>query len=150
MIKWLKEMLLLNLLLVPPMIFFPALCWLLAAHPDPTAAEACVFFGPLSAGFWVLVYSQWSSAHAWQRAGRLKQWRSDHGGFLRTIPRACGWLFFGIVASFFAEIAFMVVFRHVPYEAFDGTARLRLWLSLFPFACYFPLVPAWLWRRWHA
>jgi hypothetical protein len=37
MMKWLKEMLLLNLLLVPPMIFFPALCWLLAAHPDPTA-----------------------------------------------------------------------------------------------------------------
>jgi hypothetical protein len=26
--------------------------------------------------------------------GRLRQWREDHGGFLCTIPRACGWLLF--------------------------------------------------------
>src|ERR1019366_4828489 len=110
MIRWLKEMLLLNLLLVPPMVFFPAICWLLAAHPDPTAAQACFWFGPLSAGFWVLVYSQWSSAMAWQRMGRLKQWREDHGGFLCTIPRACGWLFLGIVGSFACEILFMLAF----------------------------------------
>jgi hypothetical protein len=149
MIKWLREMLLLNVVLLPPMLLFPAICLTLAAHPDPLAAQLCFWFGPLSAGFYVLVYSQWSSAHAWNKMGRLKQWREDHGGFLCTIPRACGWLLFGIIGSFLSEVAFMLAFKHVPFEAFDGTARLRLWLCLFPLACYFPLLPAWVWRRRH-
>ena len=53
-------------------------------------------------------------------------------------------------ASFFAEIAFMIGFKYVPYGMFDGEARLRLWLCLSPFACYFPLVRVWLSRRRHA
>ena len=149
MIKWLRELLLLNILLVPPMVLFPAICLKLAAHPDPLAAQLCFWFGPLSAGFWVLVYSQLTSA-PWRRGAQaVRQWRKDHGGLLATAARATCWMFFGIVASFFAEVAFMVAFKHVPYEAFDGAARLRLWLCLFPFACYFPLLPAWLWRRTH-
>jgi hypothetical protein len=145
MIRWVEEMLLLNILLVPPMIFFPVICLTLAAHPVPLAAQLCFWFAPLSAGFWVLVYSQWSSAMAWQRMGRLHQWRSDHDGFLCTIPRACGWLLFGIVGSFLCEVAFAVVFRFVPH----CESRLGLWMALFPFAAYFPLVPTWLWRRRH-
>jgi hypothetical protein len=147
MIRWLKEMLLLSILLVPPMAMFPVICWLLAAHPDWDAALACVFFGPLSAGFWVLIYSQLSSAPWRLGADAVRQWRRDRGSLLVTAVKATCWMCFGIVASFFAEVAFMVAFKHVPYEAFDGTARLRLWLCLFPFACYFPLLPAWLWRR---
>jgi hypothetical protein len=58
MIRWLKEMLLLSILLVPPMVVFPAICLTLAGHPDPLAAQLCFWFGPLSAGFYVLVYSQ--------------------------------------------------------------------------------------------
>ena len=50
MIRWLKEMLLLNIMLVPPIVFFPAICWLLAAQPDPIAAQACFWFAPLRAG----------------------------------------------------------------------------------------------------
>ena len=137
MIRWLKEMLLLNLLLVPPMVFFPAICWLLAAHPDPTAAQACFWFGPLSAGFWVLVYSQWSSVHAWQRAGRLKQWREDHGGILRTIPRTCGWMFGALFFSYLAEFVLLGIARRAA----------RPWL---PLATYSPVAFCWLWRRSHA
>jgi hypothetical protein len=148
MIRWLKEMLLLSILLVPPMVFFPALCWLLAAHPDPDAAQALFWFAPLSAGFWVLVYSQWSSTHAWNKMGRLRQWREDHGSFLCTIPRACGWLLFGIVGSFLCEVAFAVAFRAVAWQS-SVKARLRLWLCLFPFASHAPLLPAWLWRRFY-
>jgi len=144
MIQWLKQMLLINAVLLPPMLLFPAICLTLAAHPDHLAAQLCFWFGPLSAGFWVLVYSQWSSAMAWQRMGRLHHWRSDHGGFAHTLPRACGWLFFGIVGSFAAEVIFAFAFRLVP----GGT--LKLWLTLFPFACYFPLFVTWAWRRRHA
>jgi len=151
MIKWLKQMLLLNAVLLPPMLLFPALCLLpiFAAHPDPGWAQACFWFGPLSAGFWVLVYSQWSSAMAWQRMGRLHEWRRDHGGLLVTVTKATAWMFLGLFGSFLCEIAFLMAFRRVPYAMFDGTARLRLWFALFPLACYFPLVPAWLWRRTH-
>ena len=66
MIKWLREMLLLNILLVPPMMLFPAICWSLALRSHADAALVCVFFGPLSAGFWILVYSQLSSV-PWRR-----------------------------------------------------------------------------------
>jgi hypothetical protein len=80
----------------------------------------------------------------------VRQWRRDRGGLLVTAVKATRWMCFGIVASFFAEVTLMAAFKYVPYKAFDGEARLRLWLSLFPLVCYFPLVPAWLWRRRHA
>lgn len=149
MIKWLKEMLLLNILLVPPMLLFPALCLLplFAAHPDPGWAQVCFWFGPLSAAFWTLIYSQWSSAMVWQRMGRLHEWRRDHGGLLVTVTRATAWIFLGLFGSYLCEIAFLIAFRRVPYTVFDGTARLRLWFALFPLACYFPLFATWVWRR---
>jgi len=133
MIRWLRDMLLINLVLVPLMAFLPLVCIPLVRSPE--GATAWFFVAPLSAGFYVLVYSQWSSAMVWQRAGRLKQWRADHGGIFRTVPRACGWLFGGIFFSYVAEAAFMLAFRRV---------------SLLPFATYSPLVFAWLWRRRHA
>jgi hypothetical protein len=63
----------------------------------------------------------------------------------RTIPRACCWLLFGIVGWLLCEVAFAVSFRFVPH----CESRLGLWMALFPFAAYFPLVPTWLWRRRH-
>jgi hypothetical protein len=69
MIRWLKEMLLLSILLVPPMVFFPAICWSLALRPHRDATLVCVFFGPLSAGFWVLV-QQRNIQRAPQHVGR--------------------------------------------------------------------------------
>jgi len=43
----------------------------------------------------------------------------------------------------------MIAFRRVSYAMFDGTARLRLWLALFPIACYAPPLAGWAWRRLH-
>lgn len=99
----------------------------------------------------VLLYLQRGSTLRWQRMGRLKQWRSDHGGIFATVSRACGWLFLGIVGSFAAEVAFFLAFHAtVPRLVADAPARLHLWFSLFPFATYFPLLPCWVWRRSHA
>ena len=139
MIRWLKEMLLVNILLVLPMSFLPLACARLAFRPKPGAAVPLVFFAPLSSGFWTLIYSQFSSARVWQRAGRLHEWRRDHGGIFRTLQRACGWLAFGIMGSFLAEIAFCALFRGSP----------RMWFTLFPLASYSPLFACWLWRRKH-
>ena len=66
----------------------------------------------------------------------MREWREDHGGFLHTVPRAAGWMFFGLVATYAAEFILL----------FLGRSAARPWL---PLACYFPLVPVWLWRRFY-
>jgi hypothetical protein len=93
-------------------------------------------------------YSQWSSAMAWQRMGRLKTWRKDHGDSLRTVTRATVWMFFGLFGSFLCEIAFLIAFCFVPWSA-SGAPRFMLWFGGFPFACYAPLFATWAWRRGH-
>ena len=59
MIRWIKEMLLLNILLVPPMVFFPALCllppllvWRSPGEDWSGFAQLLFWFGPFSAAFW--------------------------------------------------------------------------------------------------
>ena len=137
---------------VAPVVLAALPLVLIAKNPnDDFSGLAQLFFwtAPLSCAFWTLVYSQWSSARAWQKMGRLHEWREDHGGLLVTVTKATAWMFLGLFGSFLCEIAFLIAFRRVPYAMFDGTARLRLWFALFPLACYFPLVPTWLWRRRH-
>jgi hypothetical protein len=156
MLRWLKQMLLLNILLVPPMVIMPLLCflplWLVATHQQEdfgTIAAVTFFAAPFSCSFWVLIYSQWSSARAWQRMGRLRDWRKDHGGIVHTVVRATAWMCFGLVGSFICEGAFIVAFR-VAFGSGAGSSRLTLWFSAFPFAAYAPLFAAWAWRRRHA
>ena len=60
----------------------------------------------------------------------MREWREDHGGFIRTIPRACGWMFFGLFASCAAEFLLVWIARRAA----------RPWL---------PLGFAWLWRRFY-
>jgi hypothetical protein len=55
-----------------------------------------------------------SSAPWRQGAEAVREWRHDHGGLLVTSATATCWMFFGIVASSFAEVAFMVASKHVP------------------------------------
>ena len=136
MIRWLKEMLLLNILLVPIMAFMPLVCVPLVRSPQ--GAQAVFWLGPLSAWFYTLVYSQWSSAMVWQRAGRLKQWRADHGRIFRTVPRACGWLFGAIFFSYAAE--FLMLFLVRP----SASGR-----ALLPVFTYSPVALCWVCRRFH-
>ena len=135
MIRLLRHLvgtLLLALMLVPFAFFFPAL--FLLAPKDPDARVLIFFAAPLSAGVATLIYSQWSSVHAWNRMGRLGQWREDHGGIFRTVPRACGWLFGPIFFSFIAEFAFAFSFRSAPF-------------GMLALATYSPLFFCWYWRR---
>jgi hypothetical protein len=135
MIRLLRHLvgtLLLALMLVPFAFFFPALFLLAPNEPD---ARVLIFFAaPLSAGVVTLIYSQWSSVHAWNRMGRLGHWREDHGGIVRTVPRACGWLFGSIFFSFIAEFAFVFSFRSAPF-------------GMLVLATYSPIFFCWCWRR---
>ncbi|MGH9739251.1 MAG: hypothetical protein ACRD4X_11805 [Candidatus Acidiferrales bacterium] len=133
MMKWLKGVLLVNILLVPIMAFIPLVCVPLVRSPE--GAEAVFLLGPLSAGFYTLVYSQWSSAMVWQRKGRLRQWRADHGDIFLTVPRACGWLFGAIFFSYAAEAGFLLAFRSVSLLPFATYSPRRVLLALEEEAC---------------
>ena len=111
MIRWFKEMPLLNILLVPIMLFLPALSLTLPRTPESTTA--LFFLGPLSAGFYTLLYSQ-PSAAPWRRgAEAVRQWRAESGGYLHTIPRACAWMFGTLILSYGLEFAVTLMWmRH--------------------------------------
>jgi hypothetical protein len=66
----------------------------------------------------------------------MREWREDNGGFIRTIPRACGWTFGALFFPCLAEFVLLFAGR--------GAAFSRAWL---PAATYSPLGFAWLWRR---
>jgi hypothetical protein len=66
----------------------------------------------------------------------MREWRKDHGEFICTNLRATGWMFGALFFSYVAEF--------IPL--FLGRSAARPWL---PLACYFPLVPVWLWRRFY-
>jgi len=123
---------LIALALVPLGLFFPVLFIFPPQNTD--ARVAMFFFAPISCGVIVLIYSQLSSVHAWNRIGRLKEWREDHGGIFATVSRATGWLFGSIFLSFTAEFAFIFIF---------SSAQFR-WLAL---ATYSPLFFCWCWRK---
>ena len=135
MIRLLRHLIgtmLLALMLVPFAFFFPAL---FLFPPKNSDLRVLIFFAaPLSADIYTLIYSQLSSVHAWNRMGRLSQWRANHGGIYQTVPRACGWLFGSIFFSFAVEFAFVFSFRSAPF-------------GMLALATYSPLFFSWCWRR---
>lgn len=97
---------------------------------------------------WPLLCREWSSAMAWQRMGRLHQWRRGHGGFQRTMTKATVWIFFGLFGSLHSEIAFLIAFRFIP-SSVSGAPHFMLWFRPFSFLCYAPLFAIWAWTRRH-
>lgn len=133
MLKWLLKSLLIIAVLVPYAAAMPLASVSLCRTPG--GAEFVFWTTPFSAAVLTLIYSQWSSAHRWNRMGRLKQWRADHGGIAVTVSRATGWMFFGLFGSYACETAVILA------------TRSAAWL---PLGAYCPLALCWLWRRKHA
>jgi hypothetical protein len=89
-------------------------------------AQTFFWTAPLSCAFYMVVSCHWHSARQWQRMGRLDSWRRDHGGIIRTVTKSTLYMFGGILASYFFEILFLIAFRFVPFEWFDGASRYAL------------------------
>lgn len=152
-IWWLVKQVLLFLAFVAAAAVAPVvlavLPQLLILH-DPSGdfaalAEAFVWLTPLSVAFWMVVLCHWHSVRYWQKNGQDlgvggSKWREAHGGGVRTVGKSTGFMFLGLFGSFVCEILFLIAFQHVPYAAFDGAARFRLWFALFPFAAFAPVI----------
>jgi hypothetical protein len=118
--------------LVPFSLGLPFAAVWLCRTPD--GAMFLFWAGPWSCCVLTLFYSQWSSIRVWQKAGKLRQWRGDHGGFIRTNVLATAWMFGSLFASYAAEL--LMVWKADP--------SWRPWL---PAATYSPVFACWLWRR---
>jgi hypothetical protein len=108
-------------------------------------AEVFVWVTPLSVGFWMVVLCHWHSIRLWQREGKFtgtfgSEWREAHGGIVLTNVKSMCFMVLGLFGSFLFEILFLIAFKHVPFEMFDGAARFRLWFALFPFAAFLPVI----------
>ena len=133
MLTWLLKSLLILAIFVPFAALFP-LC-AVALSRDPEGAQALFWVGPWSAAVWTLVYSQLSASKFWLGAEHVLLWREAHGGLLHTSLLACGWMFFGLFASYVAEFLLLVTARHP-----------ATWL---PAVTYSPLAFLWFWRKAH-
>ncbi len=115
-------------------------------------AQTFFWTAPLSCAFYMVVLCHWHSVRQWRREGRDlgpagSKWREAHGGMVRTVGKSTGFMLLGLFGSFFCEILFMIAFKYVPFEMFDGAARLKLWFVMFPFAAFAPVLLLLLKRR---
>ena len=148
--RFLIRLVLLNIVLVPLMVLGPLFYLLpftlIAVSPRSNfswLAQAYIWLGPLSCAFWMLLSCHWETVRRAQRERRLATWRDSEGGFVCTVTKATVYMFAGLFASFFFEVAFAFVFRlrsGNPYRA-------ALWFALLPFATFAPVILLWL-RRW--
>jgi hypothetical protein len=129
-LKWLLRSLLILAVFVPFAALLPLAALTLTRTPE---GEQVLFWaGPWSAAFWVLVISQVVSSRCWRGAEAVRQWRATNGGFGRTIPRACGWMFGGLFLSYATELALIICFPGSPH-------------FLLPVATYSPAAFALVW-----
>jgi hypothetical protein len=149
--RFLAQMLALNLILVPVMVFAPLIYltvpfYNLIVNPgiDLSGLALLLFWiGPLSCAFYMLVSCHWQTVHLARREGRLATWRQDAGGYGCTIPKAFAYMVLGLFGSFFTETVFVLLYR-MPNGRPWG---LLIWFGVLPFASFAPLLLLWL-RRW--
>jgi len=149
-VRFLVQMLVLNIVLVPIMVLGPLLYvvpfFCIVANPqDDFSGVAQLYFwlGPLSCAFWMLLSCHWPTVRRAQREGRLETWRESEGGMLHTVTKATVYMFAGLFGSFVFEITFLVVFSFRPGNPY----REMVWFALLPFATFAPVILLWL-RRW--
>jgi hypothetical protein len=99
----------------------------------PGGAVVWFFLGPLSAGFYAMLYATLSAVPWRKGAAAVRRHREERGGLWVASARATAWLFGSIILSFAAEFALVFAGIH---------SR-----STLPLATYTPLLFAWVWRK---
>ena len=89
------------------------------------------FAAPWTCAVWSLLIVQLGGSRFWRGRAQVLAWRAAHGGYLHTILRGTGWMFFGLLASYGCELA--AVFLLPPSPA----SR-----DLFPLFAYAPALLA--------
>ena len=132
MLKWLLKSLLIAAVFVPFATALPVTSlWLCRA---PEGAQVVFWAGPWSCAVWTLLASVLIGSRFWRGSGAIKAWRAARGGYVRSVAKSTAWMFFGLLTSYAAEFAVVLLLPATPL------AR-----TLFPFATYSPAIFAVLW-----
>jgi hypothetical protein len=126
----LKDLLIAVVLLAASLVLPVAGFWMCRS-----AIGGTVFFfaAPWTCAVWSLLIVQLGGSRFWRGRAHVLAWRVAHGGYVHTILRGTGWMFFGLLASYCCELA--AVFLMPPSPA----SR-----DLFPLFAYAPALLA-LW-----
>ena len=81
-----------------------------------------------------LLIVQLGGSRFWRGRAHVLAWRAAHGGYLHTILRGTGWMFFGLLASYGCELAAVFLLPPSPTVC-----------HLFPVFTYAPVALAALW-----
>jgi hypothetical protein len=107
--------------------------------------------GPFACAIWMVFICHWHSVRQWQRAGKLKTWRQDHGGIFQTVGKAVWFMFSGLFGSVLAEVIFCIgfgqVFPHRLNPQYLSPADAGLVFAIAPFFVFAPALLVLL-SRW--
>jgi hypothetical protein len=132
MLKWLLKSLLILIALVVASAILPfASLWLCRG---PVGGQVFFWVAPWTCAFWTLLASVLIGSRFWRGSGAVKAWRAARGGYLRSVGKSTAWMFFGLLASYVAEFAVVLLLPASPL------AR-----TLLPLATYSPAIFAALW-----
>jgi len=150
LVKWVltRALLLLGMLmfgLSAPLLFTVGAEWLAWRYPQyaSTWAVAYMFCGPFACTFWMILICHWPAIQRARRAGRLRAWREDEGGYIRTMGKSFCFMIFGFSGSALAEGALMYAAHRI--SVIPG--HLTLFFALAPFAVFAPVLLVLL-SRW--
>src|SRR5271163_1686288 len=136
----LKEILLLLGILVfglsAPLLFTVGAEWLAWRYPQYASTWAVVymFAGPFACAIWMVFICHWDSVRQWQRMGRIKTWRQDHGGYVRTIGKSLWFMISGFFGSAVAE----GVLTYTAHRMSVIPGHLMLFFAVAPLAVFAP------------
>jgi len=125
--------------LIAPCIFTVGAEYLAWRYPQYASTWAVVylFVGPLACAIWMVFICHWHTVRRARKEGRLRTWRQDEGGYIRTMGKSLWFMFTGFCGSVLAEAAITIAahkYGIIPHH-------LILFFAVAPFAVF---APCWL------
>jgi hypothetical protein len=132
LLRSLLEDLLIAVVLLAASAILPFASFWLCRHS--LGAQIVFWAGPWTTAVWVLLIIQVGGARFWRGRAHVLAWREAHGGYWGTAFRGTLWMFAGLLLSYGAEFAIVLLCQ--------PSATV---MHMLPCATYSPVLLA-LWR----
>jgi hypothetical protein len=150
LMKWvLKEIVLfLTVVIVglsAPLLFTVGPLWLAWRYPGYASTWAVIYLlvGRFACTFWMIIIRHWPAIQWARRAGRLRTWREDNGGYVRTMGKSLWFM----VSGFFGPAVAEGFLTYAAHRMSVIPENLMLFFAVAPFAVFAPVLLVLL-SRW--
>jgi hypothetical protein len=150
LLKWaLTQVLLLLGILIfglsAPVLFTVGAMWLAWRYPQYASTWAVVYLlvGPLACAIWMVFICHWHTVRRARKEERLRTWRRDEGGYIRTVGKS----FCFMIAGFFGSALAESVLTYTAHRVSLIPKHLMLFCVVAPFAVFAPVLLVLL-SRW--